>query len=201
MKKGKNYLSKKIKSDRPLGDFYHTPKSLVWKMESLIKKEFKGLILEPCYGQKYHPIYDVLKYDFNLSVIGNDLYSTPKGFDYILENHLFKGFDYIITNPPFSLWDAFILAAKSHCKKFMVLGRLNYLCTQKRLETNLFKNLAVIFPFSRYVDYRTKYRSDGLFNVGGLATAWFYFDMNYKGLPFISQLNVNQYAKLGQFKD
>ena len=52
MNKGKAYANRKPKSERPKGDFYSTPKSLVWAAEDIIKYEFSifDFILEPCAG-------------------------------------------------------------------------------------------------------------------------------------------------------
>ncbi len=49
---GKAYANKKKKSERPKGDFYGTPISLLWE---LFKKENKNInkwydVLEPCCG-------------------------------------------------------------------------------------------------------------------------------------------------------
>ena len=107
---------------------------------------------------------------------------------------------YVITNPPFSLWDKFVVKAKSHCKKFMFIGRLNYFGTNNRFQSGLWKNLKAVYPFNRYVDYQTPYREDGLFHVGAMATAWFLWDMKYIGEPKIRVLDIQKYAKLGNFK-
>lgn len=196
---GKAYANKKKESERPNGDFYSTPKSLVWVAEDIIKKEFKGDIIDPCAGQKYEPIWEVLNFDFDIDTYANDLYSPDTGRNYLTDDY-FLMFPEVITNPPFSLWDEFVLKAKTHCTKFMFIGRLNYFGTLRN-RSGIWKNLKAVYPFNRYVDYQTPYRKDGLFHVGAMATAWFLWDMKYKKEPIIKTLDVQKYAKLGAFKN
>jgi len=241
-KKGKAYANKKKKEDRPIGDFYSTPVSLLKVASPLIISEFSphSLILEPCSGEG--AISNFLKSSYVVET--NDLYSEKATFheDY-LETSSFNGHEQIITNPPFSLWDEFVLKAKTHCKKFMMIGRLNYFgssgrdvstnncdkcnyksdkfgycnkyskpvshvsdsqCVRKvRLRNSktsfIWGHLKKYYIFNRYVDYQTPYRKDGLFNVGAMPTAWFLWDMEYVGDPSSTILNVQPWAKLGQF--
>ena len=81
-----------------------------------------------------------------------------------------------------------------------MIGRLNYFGTCSRYQSGIWKNLKAIYCFNRYVDYRTPSRTDGLFCVGGMATAWFLWDKNYVGDPIIKILDVQRYAKLGNYK-
>jgi hypothetical protein len=194
---GKAFEDRKKKEDRPEGDFYSTPKSLIWVAKDIIKREFTSLkVLEPCHG-KGAISEELTKMGFN--VVTNDLYySAMVNVDYLKVCILN---DYIITNPPFSLWDDFVNKAKFPCKKFMFIGRMNYLGTQSRLKNGIWNNLKAIYPFSRYIDYRTPYRQDGLFHVGSQATGWFLWDMEYEGLPTIEVLDVSNYATLGAFID
>ena len=200
----KAYFHKTPKKDRLLGDLYYTPKSLMFAARELIKEEFPktSIILDPASGQdERKPIVESLR-DMRYKVKECDLYDPLSGVDYTKEENasLFKQF-YCITNPPFSLWDQFVHVAKSHAKKFMFIGRLNYLSTQGRCESGIWNHLKLICPFTRYVDYRTPYRTDGFFHVGGMATAWFLWDMSYSGQPRISEfINVRAWAKLGQYK-
>lgn len=190
--KGKAYANKKSEMGRPLGDFYSTPKSLVWVAKDIIESEFAGCgILEPCYGEG--AISSILK-KWGHEVDEHDLYKDG-------ENYLKSGCNalYVITNPPFSLWNEFLLKAKSHAQKIMLIGRLNYLGTQNRFKKGFWDNLKCIYPFSRYVDYQTPYRDDGLFHVGCMATGWFLWDMSYFGKPKVEIIDVQKYAKLGNF--
>ncbi len=203
-KKGKSYANKKSKENRPEGDFYCTPKSLIWVAEDIIKAEFKQpncpAFFEPCSGND--SITEELR-RMEYGVLTNDLYNKTALFNKNFLEINFSNWHFakeIITNPPFSLWDEFVKKAKTFSPKFMFIGRLNYFGTQSRLEENIWKNLKAVYPFNRYVDYQTPYREDGLFHVGAMATAWFLWDMGYTGLPHIEILDVSKYAKLGNFK-
>jgi hypothetical protein len=191
---GKAYANKKPKEDRPEGDFYETPRSLVWVAEDKIRSEFpmSERILEPCYGSG--AISHELK-TFGYSVTESDLFRG--GVDYL--EHSFSE-RYVITNPPFSIWDDFIHKAKRESVKVLAIGRLNYLGTNSRLNSGIWDNLKSIYCFNRYIDYRTKPRTDGLFNVGAMATAWFLWDSDFTGSPTLHFLDVQKYAKLGNCK-
>ena len=192
---GKSYANKRPKNERPLGDFYATPKSLVWVAASDILSEFStdDPILEPCSGDG--AISEELK-RLGFQVTENDLYREGK--DYLQLSHNYR---YIITNPPFSLWDHFVDKATKECDKVMLIGRLNYFGTASRLRAGMWKNMKYVYCFNRYVDYRTPPRNDGKFHVGAMATAWFLWDKSYEGEPTLKFLDVQDYASLGNYKD
>jgi len=192
MSKGKAYANKKKYNERPVGDFYSTPKSLIWSASDIIGENFGvyNTILEPCDGEGAIST-ELRKMGFN--VITNDLYKG--GCDYLTNE-----WDElpIITNPPFSNWDNFIKKMKSHSPKFLVIGRLNYFGTNSRYQDNIWDGLGKVWCFTRYVDYQTPYREDGMFHVGAMATGWFLWDgSNDKTLNF---LDVQKWAKLGFYK-
>ena len=189
MTTGKAYANKKQKGLHPEGDFYPTPKSLVWVAKDLIKKEFslKEEILEPCCGNG--AISDELR-KLGFSVTENDLFTG--GVDYL--QHKFSQ-KQIITNPPFSLWDAFIHKAKNEADKVLVIGRLNYFGTHSRLKNGIWNNLKSVHCFDRYVDYRTPERNDGLFQVGAMATAWFLWERDFVGSATLHFLSVQSYVE------
>lgn len=188
---GKAYANRK--TDRPEGDFYPTPRSLVWAAAHLIDAEFPldETILEPCSGDG--AISDELKH-LKYNVRTNDLFRD--GVDYLTTPFHEK---YVITNPPFSLWDEFVCKAKLECDKLLIIGRLNYFGTAARLKTGMWDNLKSVHCFNRYVDYRTDARDDGMFNVGAMATAWFLWDMSHTQDPTIHFLDIQRYAKLGNY--
>ena len=190
------FANRKKINDRPKGDKYHTPKSLVWVAKDIIDNEFPDgeTILEPCCGNS--AISEELEDRF--LVVENDLYGVY-GNDYLKETWVIP-YDYIITNPPFSLWDPFVMRAKEHCRKFMYIGRLNYFGCVGRFENDIWNNLKSVNIFNRYVDYQTHYRIDGHFHVGSQSTAWFLFDMEYTGKPEINILDVHKYATRGAYK-
>ena len=195
MKAGKAYAHTKAKSEKPKGDFYPTPKSLIWTVSSLIKNHFptSHQILEPCSGNG----------SISKELIG-------MGYD-VFENDISFGCDYlqssfnqrfVITNPPFSLWDEFVEKSKSHCEKVMMIGRLNYFGTESRMRSGIWNHLREVHCFNRYVDYRTPERDDGMFHVGAMATAWFFWDMKWnQNAATIHFVDVNGYARLGNLKE
>lgn len=171
------------------GDYFPTPKSLVWCIESYLKANFSSPIFEPCCGEG--AIVKALT-ELGYKVVYNDLHFG--GVDYLTMKTQYKQ---VITNPPFSLWDAFVAKAKTHCDKFMFIGRLNYLSTTNRS----WENLKRILIFNRYVDYQTPYREDGFFYVGAMATGWFHWEKDYVGEPMLDFVDVNKYSVLGNYKD
>ncbi|HPA48144.1 MAG TPA: hypothetical protein PK395_20440 [bacterium] len=188
---GKAYANRKLKKERPEGDFYVTPSSLVWVAKDVILQEFSlGLaILEPCCGRG--GISRELE-RLGFTVVENDLFYG--GVDYLNTNF---SYSQIIMNPPFSLWDDFVRKAKREATKIMVIGRLNYFGTCSRLKSGLWNELKSIYCFDRYVDYRTGERKDGLFHVGAMATGWFIWEKGYLGHPSLHYLSVQNYARLG----
>ncbi len=200
--KGSGFASKKKSEDQPKGNLYNTPKSLVWVIKDFIIKEFTDDVLDPCDG--LGSLSSALKEILGDSrVITNDPYSNSSSYkiDYLdKKDHLLSNWDNIIMNPPFNNWDDFILRAKEDCSKVLAIGRLNYFGCVGRSQGDIWKNLRSVYIFNRYVDYQTKYRDDGKFHVGSQATAWFYYDMSYPGLPTINILDVQKYATLGQYK-
>lgn len=195
---GKAYANRKKEEARPVGDYYATPRSLMWVAKGLFKTFFnvKKQILDPCCGT--HIMKDELvKMGFK-DVCENDI-TLDNGVDYLDENIAWDA-KQVIMNPPFSKWNEFVQRAKQHATKIAVIGRLNYLSTQSRYESGIWYGLKMVVPFTRYVDYRTPARDDGCFYVGAMATGWFLFDMNdCWGLPELGFLDVQKYATLGNY--
>lgn len=191
MVKGKNYFTRKKAKQ---SDLYHTPFSLVWE---LLKYESFANCLEPACGE-----YAIVKAaqnnsncDFSLAYDINDYNTGNNFFDQD------KWYGDILTNPPFNEWDRFVLHAKKICTgKIAMIGKINYFGCVGRANSSIWKNLQKIYIFNRYVDYRTPYREDGFFHVGGMCTAWFVWLPKYTGDIILKQLDVQKYAKLGQFK-
>jgi hypothetical protein len=198
MKKGKAYFNRKEEADRPLGDFYSTPMSLVWELNKRMGLPKDIDILEPCAGQG--AIVNALKKDGFTNITSFDLYHGENKQDFLTyeEKH-----DIIYTNPPFSLFDAFVEHGKKLAKKkLIILGRLNYFASVGRYQRNLWKGLTDLYVFNRMTDFRCPYREDGLFNVGGLVTGFFIFDKcSTNPDPVLRVLDVQKYAKLGAYKE
>lgn len=191
---GKAYANRKPVEERPVSDFYETPRSLVWELKNQTKELSDiEVAYEPACGN--FQIAEALK-DIGINAICDDLVTT--GVDF-LDDYNRKQF--IITNPPFSLFDEFVFHSKEVSSKFILLGKTNFFGAAKRNNLGIWNNLKSVHIFNRMIDYRTTHRSDGFFNLGMLVTGWFCWDMNYTGKPMISILDVNKYAKLGPFKE
>lgn len=208
MSKGKAYANRKSEYLRPKGDFYETPTSLVTE---LLKENIAlGRVWECASGND--AIVRVLRRN-KIDCFGSDI---EKGFDFLKDNQI-ESFDTILTNPPFSLWDEFIMKAKEYNpKRIIMIGRVNYFGTYARnlkpSERNenqiekykgserIWDHLKTVYIFNLMVDYQTLPREDGLFNVGALVTGWFEWERDYEGDPAIKILDIQKYAKLGNFK-
>ena len=214
MNKGKSYACRdRLENNLRKGDFYPTPVSLVTCSADLFKVAIpaNAIITEPCCGNGQITLgLKKLGYE---QVIENDLYAERED---ILHNDLLHSdidewcSDYIVTNFPFSKWDECVGAClqKKNLKALITIGRLNYLSTQARLEGSswklqgpMWKHLKEIWIFSRYIDYRTEPRSDGQFNVGAMATGFFYFTKEEVEAPVIKFVDVQKYATLGNVKE
>jgi hypothetical protein len=186
---GKAYFNKKPKQLRPKLDLYDTPMSLVWTLKDKFK--ITGEIYEPACGNK--SIVKALqpcKISYTDITQGNDFLKCDKIYTY----------DIIITNPPFYLWDDFVFKAKELKPLYIIfIGRLNYFGCNGRSKSGIWNNLKYVYIFNRMVDYRTPYREDGLFHVGGMVTGWFIWKKDYIGEPVIKQLDIQKYAKLGGY--
>lgn len=207
MSKGKSYACRDTKENalRP-GDYYATPKSLVWCSKDLIRKfiPVERIVTEPCCGNGV--ISEALVEIGYGMIIENDLYNDRKG---IMHNDILNSdldtwcSPNIVTNFPFSKWDDCVMAclAKKDLECLITIGRLNYLSTQSRLESSMWKHLKEVWCFSRYIDYRTPERDDGMFNVGAMATGFFVFVKEEIEAPVIRFVDVQKYATLGNIKE
>lgn len=205
--KGKSYACRKTyEGVLRKGDYFPTPKSIVWCSEKYLKEiiPLDATITEPCCGNGQ--LTKALKEIGYKNVIENDLYNERKDIlhnDIVWSNLDEWASDYIVTNFPFSKWDDCVRAflAKTNLKALITVGRLNYLSTQSRLESGIWKHLKEVWCYSRYIDYRTAERDDGQFNVGAMSTAWFYFTKEEVENPIIKFVDVQKYATLGNIKE
>lgn len=204
--KGKSYACRdKAENALREGDFYATPRSLVWCAKDLFLKAIPRdrLITEPCCAGG--SISKALN-DIGYGVIENDLYNKRED---IMHNDILKTdldswcSPNVVTNFPFTIWDDCVLAvlAKRDIENLITIGRLNYLSTQSRLESPLWKHLKEVWIFSRYVDYRTEEREDGKFYVGAMSSGFFWFTKDEVKAPVIRFVDVQKYATLGGYKE
>lgn len=190
-------LGKNKKELRPQNDFYCTPFSLTWE---LLKKQNIKEAWEPACGQG--SISTPLEKN-NIDVFCSDIDSN---FDPTNVSRQFFEFTIapkktIISNPPFSLWDPFVFHAKFlEIEKIIFIGKTDYFSAAGRSKSGIWNHLHHVYIFNRKVDYQTPYREDGLFHVGAMTSAWFVWDIGYEGSPIIDIIDVQQYAKLGQYK-
>lgn len=198
--KKKAYANKKPLHQRPLGDFYETPYSLVWRL--LDTGEVSGCpgVVDPCAGRG--AIVDALDNDprFKGKIVGFDLYSRM-----FIEKDIYDiepdSFDIVVTNFPFTEWDAMVRKSLEIAPKVITIGRVNYFGTHDRNVTGFWNHLTNVYVFDRMIDYRTPSRTDGLFHVGALVTGWFVFERDVMGPPILEVIDVQEYAKLGAFKE
>lgn len=196
---GKAYANRKKKEDRPEGDFYSTPMSLVRELKKTGEIDGYSDIIDPCAGEG--AIVEALEENSNALIHASDLYV---GYDTVADIYDIpqNSYDLVVTNFPFSEWDDMVRKALEIAPKVITIGRLNYLGTHKRNVTGLWDNLTDIYVFDRMVDYRTPKRLDGLFHVGALVTGWFVFQRGtYEVSPQINLIDVQKYATLGAYKE
>ena len=205
--KGKSYACRdKAENALRKGDLYPTPRSLVWCAKDLFHSVIgtSFTVTEPCCGNG--AITEALKDIGYGHFVENDLYNERT--DILHNDILWSNLDewatpYVVTNFPFSKWDDCVKAflAKKDLQALITIGRLNYLSTQGRLESRIWRHLKEVWCFSRYVDYRTEERTDGKFNVGAMATGWFYFTKEETEAPKIRFVDVQKYATLGNIEE
>ena len=190
-------LGKNKKEKRPKNDFYCTPFSLTWE---LLKKQNITKAWEPAcgLGSITKPLIDN---GVDVSCSDIDPEFDPKGISRQFFEFTLPQQPVIISNPPFSLWDVFVFHAKMlDAKKIIFIGKTDYFSADGRSKSGIWNNLHHVYIFNRKVDYQTPYREDGLFHVGAMTSAWFIWDKGYQGKPMIDVIDVQPYAKLGQFK-
>lgn len=204
---GKSYACRDRKENmKRKGDFYPTPKSLVWCAKDLFHSAIPldAEITEPCAG---NGMIAKALHDIGYSCVKeNDLLNERS--EILHEDVLTSSLDewsgeYVVTNFPFSIYDGCVSAflAKKDLKALITIGRLNYLSTQSRLESGVWEHLKEVWVFSRYVDYRTAERTDGCFNVGCMSSGWFYYVKEKVSAPVIKFVDVQDYAVLGNYAE
>jgi hypothetical protein len=195
---GKNYANRKPKNERPESDYYPTPRSLVWKLidasPDLFLRELP--IVDPACGEM--AILKALKDKGFTLTHGDDL---TLGRDFLKESYNGQ-FSQAIMNPPFSLFDEFILKAKSEFPLFASILKTNFFGAVGRHKAGVWANLKYLYIFNRQVDYRTPLREDGHFHLGNLITGFGVWDRSWdKDYWETRIIDINDYAKLGGIKE
>jgi len=169
-----------LKGDREENDFYPTPESTTKSL--MEREEFEGEVFECACGDG--AMSEVIK-RYNPEVYSSDLINRSYG---IQRDFLQVGeeFNNIITNPPYKLAKSFVIHAKKLAKKkIAMLLKLVFLEGIGRYEMFKDKN----FPLKKVYVFckRQPIYKNGIIgeNSGLIAYAWFVWDKNYKGEPFI----------------
>jgi len=140
------------------------------------REKFEGIVWECACGsgtmlkviEKYNPCF------------GTDILT---GVDFLLEK---KMVDNIITNPPYKL--ALEFASKGlvlASQKLALFLRLNFLEGQSRYAFFKHTPLKVVYVFSK----RQTLSATGIKTGGTIAYAWYVWDKNYNGKPYLDWIN------------
>lgn len=193
--KGKNFGNRKPENERPLNDFYQTPKCMTKELlnsqMSIFNEQIKNkIILDPCCGK--YAIGNVLRESgiakYNKLIEKDLIY----GSDFLKENYDEK-VDVIIMNPPFKLFDDFVKKSKEISNIVCSIGKLTFFGAHKRNIEGLWKHLEYVLIFDRQIAYDKPFRDDGKVECGMLVTGWFIWNKDYEGLPKISMLDIQKY--------
>ena len=169
---------------RAKADFYPTPRETT---EALFKREiFRGLVWECASGngamarviENYNPC-------FASDIRTDESIYGQKGIDFLVTD---KEVPNIVTNPPYILAKQFVeWALICATEKVAMLLKLVFLESAGRYY--LFRNspLRTVYVFSK----RQKIYAEGKIgkNSGLIAYAWFVWDKNYSGKPYLDWIN------------
>ena len=199
--KGKAYANCRPKAERPLGDFYGTPRSLTRLLIGTGILDSMRSILEPCAGDGRIAQELIKGLDKPRRLHCYDFYTMygDRKKDFLTEED--TSYDGIVTNFPFSDWDPMIIHGLSISPKVVTIGKTNFIGAHGRNVRGLWDVCEKIYAFDRMVDYRTPDREDGCFYVGNLVTGWFVFNREHSGGPKLEVLDVSPWATLGSHPD
>ena len=188
--KGKNF-SRVDRGQCKASDFYQTPYSLTRALLEAEEFDFQKTVYEPAAGRG--AIVKVLE-----AAWGNGLVEygdIQTGRDFMMRGMTVP---YIITNPPFSLALEFVLKAKQVAReKFAMLLPVSYLHGQERFQ-RLWQDrvypLAKVHVLTRYPLLTNTIRSDGKFQTGMMAFAWYVFEKQWADKPEIRWMDVQPFV-------
>lgn len=191
---GKAYANRKPAEERPKSDFYGTPRSVIWEMiKAGIFNNSKN-VLDPCCGNK---IFEEELLKKGLMVTSKDILT---GNDFLKEKYEYGVYDTVASNPPFSLFDDFVLKAKSIAPKVIFIGKTNFLGAHSRQLNGVWKDLSDIYIFDRQIDYQFPVQDNGSCGVGCLVSGVFVWNKGYTASPRLHFIDMNQYCKLGSYE-
>lgn len=148
-------------------------------VELLKKEKFTGTVWEPCCGRGN--IAKFFKGCYASDIREEKFIFGDKGIDFLKQNH--KKFDNIVTNPPYGLANEIVEHAVSLAnKKVAVLLRLLFLESQKR--NFLFKkDFKCVYVFRKRISCIPESPDKKIRRA--MAFAWFIWDKDYTGKPYI----------------
>jgi len=174
---------------RSKADFYPTPPNATKAL--LLYEKFEGSIWECACGKgDISKILIAHRYDVISSDINDYGYGSPN-VDFLNSNSIFgeqlQQDDNIITNPPFEFALEFVLQAKQYSRfKIAMFLKTAFLEGAKRYEMFQDKQfpLKCIHQFSKRVNFGIHAGTHK--NGGMIPFAWFVWDRNYEGKPYIN---------------
>lgn len=195
--KGKNYANRKPESERPLNDFYQTPKCMTWELlnTNYLQNHDVKCILDPCCGKSAIG-NELLKSGFFLSE-GDLIY----GQDFLSDIYDTSTYDAIVMNPPFKLFNKFVEKAKEISPIVCCIGKPNFFGAHDRNVNGLWKNLEWVYIFDRQIAYDKPFREDAKVECGMIISGWFIWNKNYDGEPKIKVLDMQKYILKGKQND
>ena len=192
--KGKAYANRKPKSERHENDKYETPYSLTWELQKLNIVKPNTTILDPCCGN-----YAISKWFRDTNIVTEK--SLEYGNDFFEDKYEENQFDYVLINPPFDLWDKFIEKSKKIGETVIAIGKTDYFSCYQRLQNGIWDTLSDVYIFNRKVDYQFPIFESGEFGVGSLTSGWFVWKKGYTESPRLHFIDVQKYAKLGNYEN
>jgi hypothetical protein len=169
--------------ERQREDYYKTPEHAT---VALLKREqFSGWIWECACGDGAISKAILNSDPYNQSrVMSTDVFDRGYGETGVDFLHTHRAVDHIITNPPYRLAEEFVLHALECARdRVAMLLKLNFLESKGRKEFFQRTPLRTVYVFSNRLSFDKgdeKGKDRGL-----LAYAWFIWEKNYHGKPWI----------------
>ena len=175
--------SSRRNGDRQIRDFYPTPPEATQAL--LDREKFYGNVWECACGDG--AITKVLEKN-GYDVISSDIYDYGCGYEQrdFITHETYRPADNIITNPPFKYALEFVERAKQS-SLFKIAMFLKTVFLESAVRYSMFMDteypLKCMYQFSKRVPiYKNGIQMK---NSGLVAYAWFVWDINYKGKPYI----------------
>ena len=191
---GKAYANRRKEDLRNPNDLYETPYCLTWELQKLNIIKPNKTILDSCCGN-----YAISKWFRDTNIVTEK--SLEYGNDFFEDKYEENQFDYVLINPPFDLWDKFIEKSKKIADTVIAIGKTDYFSCYQRLQNGIWDTLSDVYVFNRKVDYQFPIFESGEFGVGSLTSGWFVWKKGYTESPRLHFIDVQKYAKLGNYEN